>query len=196
MINPILPVWFKLVEKEETLTRASATCDLVDSVPLTNGVALRGGSLAEGTPIRHVLRCQPAEPDRCLGRRRRREVVSRVHQLVPALADLPRLEIHEDPKIPNAATIILHKHDHTMGNMIRSSVPTHAILEGMKTLMTEQAIAPRSFSPVCGIQSPPSTRNRCRDQDPDGREVESGRSAQASMSESDRDDDEYQEPVD
>jgi hypothetical protein len=32
------------------------------------------------------------------------------------------LTITEDPKIPNAATIVMRKQDHTLGNMIRAYV--------------------------------------------------------------------------
>jgi hypothetical protein len=32
------------------------------------------------------------------------------------------LTITEDPKLPNAATILMRKQDHTMGNMIRALV--------------------------------------------------------------------------
>ena len=46
------------------------------------------------------------------------------------------VEIVEDTKIPNAATIKILKQDHTLGNMIRACVPTACPRQNMKLIPT------------------------------------------------------------
>ena len=53
------------------------------------------------------------------------------------------LTITEDPKIPNAATILLKKQDHTMANMIRSYVQiscTITVLTSLSQLLLDPSI--------------------------------------------------------
>lgn len=68
-----------------------------------------------------------------------------------------RVEIVEDTKIPNAATIKVLKQDHTLGNMIRAYVllQLYPYLLRLTKARRPQPTPSISASPLRGLQSPP-----------------------------------------
>lgn len=84
------------------------------------------------------------------------------------------VEVIEDTKIPNAATIKVLKQDHTLGNMLRAYVDLYSY-----TFLTcvfsflwgvcEQSAACDASNPFCGVSSPASTSSVLSNQDPNGR---------------------------
>jgi hypothetical protein len=69
------------------------------------------------------------------GRGGRRVVVSSrrsgrtVHAELGTARRSHRMEITDDPKLPNAITVIFRKQDHTLGGMLRSCVSLPSVLE-------------------------------------------------------------------